>query len=168
MDAIAILTESLSRVPESARRAVEGLSPELLAEPPSPGANTIGWLVWHLARVQDAQVADAAGTEQVYVSGAWGARFGLESDASDTGYGHNADAVRAVRPESAQALLDYLDAVHAATLAYLRTLSPADLERVVDDAWDPPVTLGVRLVSIVDDDVQHVGQAAYARGLLEA
>ncbi|WP_072313749.1 mycothiol transferase [Agrococcus sp. Marseille-P2731] len=168
MDAIDILTESFSRVPESARRAVEGLTPAQLAEPPAPGANTIGWLVWHLARVQDAQVADVAGTEQVYVSRAWGPRFGVETDASDTGYGHDAAAVRAVQPESAQALLDYLDAVHAATLAYLGTLSPDDLERVVDDAWDPPVTLGVRLVSVIDDDVQHAGQAAYARGLLDA
>jgi hypothetical protein len=62
-------------------------------------------------------------------------------------------------------LLEYLDAVHAETEAMLRDLSPADLDRVVDRNWDPPVTLGVRLISIVDDCVQHVGQAAYVRGL---
>lgn len=168
MDAIAMLTESLARVPEAARRAVEGLTPEQLAAPPAEGANPIGWLVWHLARAQDAQVAAVAGTEQVYVRGDWGPRFGLETDADDTGYGHDAAAVRAVRPESAQMLLEHLDAVHAATLAYLGTLRDGDLDRVVDASWDPPVTLGMRLVSIVDDDVQHVGQAAYVRGLLGA
>jgi uncharacterized damage-inducible protein DinB len=168
MDAIAVLVEAFSRVPDAARRAVRGLSPEQLVTAPATGANTIGWLVWHLARGQDAQIAAVAGTEQVYTSGDWAARFGLDADPDDTGYGHDPDDVRAVRPESAAALTDYLDAVHAATLRYLATLAEADLDRVVDDAWDPPVTLGVRLVSIVDDDVQHVGQAAFVRGLLGA
>ncbi|GAA1417707.1 mycothiol transferase [Agrococcus citreus] len=168
MDAIAVLTESCSRIPDTARRALDGLSPEQLVAAPAPGANPIGWLVWHLARGQDAQIADVAGTEQVYLEGGWAERFGLEPDADDTGYGHDTDDVRAVRPESVDALLGYLDAVHAATLRYLGTLTDADLDRVVDDAWDPPVTLGVRLVSIIDDDVQHAGQAAYARGLLGA
>jgi len=168
MDGVAVLIEAFSRVPDAARGAVRGLTPEQLVAAPAEGANTIGWLVWHLARVQDAQIADVAGSEQVYLSGAWAARFGLDTDPDDTGYGHDPAAVRAVRPQSADALLEYLDAVHAATLAYLGTLDDADLDRVVDDAWDPPVTLGVRLVSIVDDDVQHVGQAGYVRGLLGA
>ncbi len=46
-------------------------------------------------------------------------------------------------------------------------LQPADLDVVVDERWDPPVTLGVRLVSVVNEVNQHVGQAAYVRGLLE-
>ncbi|MEV7529116.1 mycothiol transferase [Agrococcus sediminis] len=168
MDAVAVLAEAFSRIPDEARRAVRGLTPEQLVEAPGGSANPIGWLVWHLARGQDAQVAAVAGTEQVYLQGDWAARFGRDPDAGDTGYGHEPDDVRAVRPESAEALLDYLDAVHAATQRYLGTLDADDLDRVVDEAWDPPVTLGARLVSIVDDDVQHAGQAAYARGLLGA
>lgn len=165
MDAIAVLTESYARVPGLARHAVDGLTTEQLAWAPAAGANPIAWLVWHLARGQDAQIAALAGTEQVYLTGDWAAGFGLEPDAHDTGYVHDAAAVRAVRPQSARVLLDYLDAVHEATLAYLSTLIDADLDRVVDETWDPPVTLGARLVSIVDDDVQHAGQAAYVRGL---
>jgi hypothetical protein len=57
--------------------------------------------------------------------------------------------------------------VHATTQAFVATLTGADLDRVVDSAWDPPVTLGVRLVSVVADDLQHVGQAAYIRGILQ-
>ena len=60
----------------------------------------------------------------------------------------------------------YHDAVYARTIEYVRTLQDADLDRVVDTSWDPPVTLGVRLVSVVNDDQQHVGQAAFVRGLL--
>ncbi|GAA3601882.1 mycothiol transferase [Agrococcus terreus] len=168
MDAIGLLREAHARVPELARRAAEGLTPEQLAWAPAEGANPIGWLVWHLARGQDAQVAEVAGATQVYLEGDWAACFGREPDPDDTGYGHGPEDVRAVRPESADALLDYLDAVHAATAAWLGTLAPADLDRVVDEGWDPPVTLGARLVSIVDDDVQHAGQAAYVRGLLGA
>lgn len=168
MDAIAVLIESYSRVPDLARRAVEGLGAEQLVWAPADGANPIGWLVWHLARGQDAQIAELAGTEQVSLRGHWAASFGLQPDATDTGYGHDAAAVRSVRPASAQVLLDYLEAVQEATLAFLGTLSASDLDRIVDEAWDPPVTLGARLVSIVDDDVQHAGQAAYVRGLLGA
>lgn len=168
MDAIAVLGEGFSRIPDEARRALRGLTAEQLVEAPGEGANSIGWLVWHLARGQDAQVAAVAGTAQVYLQGEWAARFGRDPDPTDTGYGHEPDDVRAVRPESAEALLDYLDAVHAATRRYLGTLSADDLDRVVDEAWDPTVTLGARLVSIVDDDLQHAGQAAYVRGLLGA
>ena len=95
------------------------------------------------------------------------ARFGLEPDPSNTGYGHDADEVAAVRPESADALLEYLDAVDARTRRMLDVVTPDDLDRIVDRRWTPPVTLGVRLVSVADDCLQHAGQAAYVRGLLD-
>ena len=85
----------------------------------------------------------------------------------DTGYDHTIEQVGTVRAESAEALVEYYDAVHEVTVGYLRGLSATDLDRVVDERWDPPVTLGVRLVSVADDDIQHAGQAAYARGLLD-
>jgi hypothetical protein len=48
----------------------------------------------------------------------------------------------------------------------LAGLPDGELDRVVDRRWDPPVTMGVRLISIADDCLQHVGQASYLRGLL--
>ncbi|GAA0453893.1 hypothetical protein Ade02nite_02210 [Paractinoplanes deccanensis] len=165
MDAKDILAEAFGRLPELVHTAVHGLSPEQLRWQPAEGANSIGWLVWHLTRVQDDHVAEVMGAEQVYATGDWAARFGLK-DASETGYGHDASQVAAVAPESAQVLEDYYAAVHERTVAYLAGLTEADLDRVVDERWDPPVTLGVRLVSVYDDDAQHAGQAAYVRGLL--
>ncbi|MEU4688225.1 DinB family protein [Actinoplanes sp. NPDC023714] len=166
MDAKDILIEAHGRLPELVDVAVRDLTPAQLRWAPKAGANTIGWLVWHLARGQDAQIAELIDAEQVYLTGEWAPRFGLKPDPSDHGYGHSPEQVAAVQPENWHALADYYAAVHARTLGYLRGLTGDDLDRVVDENWDPPVTLGVRLVSVIDDDVQHAGQAAYVRGLL--
>lgn len=168
MEVSALLVELYGRIPPLAARAVGGLDAERLVEPPAPGANPIGWLVWHLSRVQDHHVSEILGADQIWVAGTWADRFGLDPDPSNTGYGHSAAEVAAVRPESAGALLDYLDAVDRRTRSMLEGVTAAALDRIVDRRWDPPVTLGVRLVSIADDSLQHAGQAAYARGLLGA
>lgn len=166
MDAKDLLAEMFGRLPDLVRTAAEGLTPEQLTWAPAAGANTIGWLVWHLTRVQDHHVGEVRGEEQVWVTGDWGGRFQLPSDPNDTGYGHSARQITAVRPESDRALIDYYDAVHGRTQDFIAGLTPQDLDRVVDRRWDPPVTLGVRLISVADDDAQHAGQAAYVRGLL--
>lgn len=168
MDATSLILELFGRVPPLARRAVDGLDLDILTRPPSPGANPIAWLIWHLTRVQDHHVAELAGAEQVWTAGDWARRFGLAADPSETGYGHTAEQVAGVRPDLPDALLGYLDTVTARNRAFLAALGPADLDRVVDTRWDPPVTMGVRLVSVADDSLQHVGQAAYVRGLLTA
>jgi uncharacterized damage-inducible protein DinB len=168
MDVAALLLELYGRIPPLAHEVVSGVEPSQLTKAPGPGVNTIAWLVWHLTRVQDHHVAEILDAEQIWVSGGWAARFGLDPDPSDTGYGHTAEQVAGVRPMDADVLLGYLDAVDARTRATLSELTAADLDRVVDRRWDPPVTLGVRLVSIADDGLQHLGQAAYARGLLDA
>jgi len=167
MDVAELLADLFGRVDDEVHGAVAGLGAEQLVTAPEPGANTIGWLVWHLTRVEDSHVAEIVEQDQLWTSGSWAASFGLEPDPDNSGYGHSAADVLTVRPESAEALEAYYRAVRARTSAYLATLTPLDLDRVVDERWDPPVTLGVRLVSIADDQIQHAGQAAYARGLLE-
>lgn len=166
MNASEVLIEGFGRLPELVGAAVRGLSPEQLRRAPADGANTVGWLVWHLARVQDSHLAELLGEDQIYLSGDWAARFGLAPDPADTGYGHSAAQVAAVAPAGPEVLTGYYEAVHARTMAYLEGLDDADLDRVVDDNWDPPVTLGVRLMSVYSDDTQHAGQAAYVRGLV--
>lgn len=160
-----LLVELAGRLPELVRGAVEGLDHERLTWAPAEGANTIAWLAWHLARVEDHQVNEVAGTSQCYVLDGWSERFGRGADEQDLGYGHTAADVASVRGSAAD-LIAYHDAVHAKTVGYLRGLRASDLDRVVDDRWDPPVTLGVRLASVLDDCLQHAGQAAYVRGLL--
>jgi hypothetical protein len=117
--------------------------------------------------VQDDHVADLAGGSQVWVEDGFEDRFGLGLDTSDIGYGHTSDEVAAVRVEDPQLLVDYLRAVTARTNAYLAGVDAAELDRVIDRRWDPPVTVGVRLVSVVDDCMQHAGQARFVRGVIE-
>ncbi|MDN4161057.1 mycothiol transferase [Nocardioides abyssi] len=162
-----LLKESFERVVESGTAVVDGLSEDQLAARPADGANPVAWLVWHLARVQDDHVAEVAGLEQVWTAQGFVDRFALPFDRDATGYGQSEEEVGQVRA-SADLLTAYLRAVHEQTAAYLGTLGADDLDRVVDDSWDPPVTLGARLVSVVNDDTQHVGQASYVRGLLGA
>lgn len=166
MDTKDLLLEAFGRIPARARDVVAGLSADQLAARVDGRANSIAWLVWHLARVQDDHVSDVAGTEQAWTADGWVERFGLPFDAAETGFGHTDEQVSAVRVDDPELLTGYLDAVHARTVDYVSGLSDADLDRVVDTRWDPPVTLGVRLVSVIDDDLEHLGQAAFSKGLL--
>ncbi|MFD9333390.1 DinB family protein [Streptomyces sp. NPDC060028] len=161
-----VLADAFGRIRDVVHEAVEGLSGEQLNARVDPGANSIAWLVWHLTRIQDDHVADAGGLEQVWSAQGWADRFALALPAGATGYGHTARQAGAVRVDSGELLLGYFDAVHAQTGQFLRGVAAADLDRVVDEAWDPPVTLGVRLVSVIGDDLQHAGQAAFVRGVL--
>jgi len=165
VNGVDVLRDLFDRVATNVHGAVEGLDEAALTHRVGGSANSIAWLVWHLTRVQDDHVADAAGSEQVWTAQDWVTRFGLPFPPEATGYGQGSDEVAAVRP-GADLLLGYYDAVHERTLQYLDDIGEADLDRIVDRRWDPPVTLGVRLVSIADDDIQHAGQATFIRGVV--
>lgn len=167
MQAVTVLVDGIERVRHAARRAVEGLDVDALAWRPDGEANTIAWLVWHLARIQDDHVADVADRSQVWVEQDWAPRFGLSSGSLETGFGHTPEQVAAIRPADVDVLLDHLEAVTDRTIEVLEKTTDDELDRIVDESWDPPVSLGVRLVSVIEDGLQHAGQAAYVRGLWE-
>jgi uncharacterized damage-inducible protein DinB len=166
MTSAELLVDAVGRIREVVHRVVDGLTPEQLAFRIDPEANSVAWLVWHLTRIQDDHVAAAFQAEQVWTSQGWMERFGLPFDPRDTGYGHQADDVAAVQVDSVELLVGYHDAVHQQTIRYVGQLTDGDLGRIVDRSWDPPVTLGVRLVSVIADDLQHAGQAVFVRGIL--
>jgi hypothetical protein len=159
-----LLLDAFGRIRDAVAATLEGVNDEALARRPSGRGNSIAWLIWHLSRVEDAQVASAAGLAQVWTSQEFAGRFNLPLPERDTGYGHSTDKVDVVQAPP-ELLLEYYDAVHRQTVDFLKTLGDEDLDRIVDTRWDPPVTLGVRLVSTIADCLQHVGQAAYAKGL---
>ena len=166
MTSAELLSDGFGRIREIVEEVLDGLSTAELNSRLDSEANSIAWLVWHLTRVQDDHVAHAAGTEQAWTASGWAERFALPLDVLDIGYGHRPDQVALVTAD-ANLLGGYYGAVHANTLRFVRQVSDADLDRVVDERWDPPVTLGVRLISVIADDLQHAGQAAFVRGILE-
>jgi uncharacterized damage-inducible protein DinB len=161
-----LLIDAFDRVRQTVHHAVEGLDPDQLTYRVDDRANTIAWLVWHLTRIQDDHVAELAGYPQAWHSGGWFDRFALPFDPADHGFGHGVREVAAVQVD-AELLTGYHDEVHARTVRYLETLRDEAYDEVVDRSWDPPVTRGVRLVSVVNDDMQHAGQAAFLRGVVD-
>jgi Protein of unknown function (DUF664) len=159
-----LLRDSFTRLVEHVDELTDGLTDEVAFFRPTSAANSIAWLIWHSARQHDAQLCDIAGIEQVWTRDGWVDRFGLDLPRDDTGYGHGADEVGKVRAP-ADLLTGYYHGVHKVTLEYIASVTSDELERIVDTRWNPPVTAGVRLVSIIDDSAQHLGQAAYLRGI---
>ena len=161
-----LLIDAYGRIAEVARGAVGNLSQEQLAIRLDDDANSIAWLVWHLARVQDDHISGVSGDAQVWLTGDWQERFGLPFEPEVIGYGQSSAEVAAVVGIPGDLLMAYLDAVTNQSLAYLATLTDADLDRVVDTDWTPEVTLAVRLVSVIGDDLEHAGQAAFIAGVV--
>lgn len=162
-----VLADAFERALEDFERALSGLSADDLAYRPDADANSIAWLCWHATRVQDDHIAHLAGRSQAWHDSGFEERFGFGFDTCDVGYGHTSAQVGEVRVEGPEILVDYLRAVHGRTLEYVSRVDSAELSRVIDRNWDPPVTAAVRTVSVIDDCIQHAGQAAYVRGLIE-
>lgn len=162
-----VLADGFERIRGTSRAAVKDAPADILEARIDPEANTIAWLAWHLTRGQDAQVSDAMGEPQLWTSDGWSGRFALNLPDSSTGYGHTAEDVAQVRGISSELLVGYLDAMSDRSIAWIKTLTDADLDRIVDTRFTPPVTLAVRLVSVISDNLQHAGQAAFIRGVLE-
>jgi uncharacterized damage-inducible protein DinB len=162
-----LLSDAFGRIHDVVHRVIDGLTVDDLAKRVDDDANSIAWLLWHLTRVQDDHIAEVAGGEQLWTSDGWADRFGLPFSADETGYGQSSSDVGEVSGVSGELLAGYHDAVHERTIRFVEGLDDADLDRVVDTRWDPPVTLGVRLVSVISDDLQHAGQAAFVAGMLK-
>ena len=159
-----LLRDSFTRLIEHVEDLTDDLTDEISFFRPTRSANSIAWLIWHSARIQDAQLCEIAGTEQVWTRDGWVDRFGLDLPRDAHGYGHSPDDVGKVRAP-ADLLAGYYHGVHKVTLEYIASVTTDDLSRIVDRRWNPPVTASARLVSIIDDCAQHLGQAAYVRGI---
>lgn len=169
MNTAELLIEGYGRIAQEVECVLDGLGgadDPVLTHRVDPEANTVAWLVWHLTRVQDDHLAGVAESDQVWTAEGFAARCALPFDDDAIGYGQSSDEAGQVRVAAAE-LLAYHRAVHERSVEYLGGLTDHDLDRVVDRNWDPPVTLAVRLISVLSDCLQHVGQAAYVRGVVE-
>ena len=159
-----LLRDSFTRLIEHVDAITDGLTDEVLYYQPTVDANNIAWLLWHSARGQDLQLCDIAGIEQVWTRDGWADRFNLDLPRNSNGYGHTPEQVAKVRA-SVELFAGYYHAVHRTTLEFVASVTPDELARIVDKRWTPAVTASARLVSIIDDCAQHLGSAAYIRGI---
>ncbi len=163
-----LLADGYERVPGFLGNVLKGLSQDDLDWRPHDDCNSIGWLAWHLTRQQDGQIASLMGEEQLWIKEGWHSRFNRAADPDDSGYGHTPQQVAEFKSPDVEVLLDYQRAVLERTKRFFKTLSKADLDRELDEPWFQPLpTVGVRLVSILEDSLLHAGQAAYLRGLCQ-
>ncbi len=163
-----LITDGYERVLQVLEKTLDGLTQDDLNKQPHPDCNSMGWLTWHLTRVQDHQIADLMGEEQLWISDGWYARFNRAPDSSDIGFGHSSEELAAFRSPDVSTLLGYHRAVLEASKRRIGTLTAEDLDRELNEPWFKPLpTVGVRLVSVLSDELQHAGQVAYLRGLLK-
>lgn len=162
-----LLTDAFTRVRQLVHSAATGLDRRGLTYRPEPGANSIAWLTWHLTRIQDDHVSEIAGLEQAWVTDGWAVRFGMAPDPENDGRGHGPEQVTAIAPDGPDLLIAHHDAVSDRTLTYLESVDDNELDRIIDRSYDPPVSVGVRLVSVISDNIQHAGQARYLRGIFD-
>lgn len=159
--------DALSNMSDRLITGLDGLSVEQQCYRPDPDANTIAWLAWHMTRVQDHHIADLEGGNQLWIDDGWDKEMGMSSDLDDHGYGHSSEQVGALVPPNPTVLAEYQAAVAKRTDTYVRGLTEEQFDEIIDRAWDPPVTRGVRITSVVNETAQHVGQVSYLRGLVE-
>jgi len=167
MDALDVLSDAALRPLQAATALRDRLNPRILNAHPGGHPNSIAWLLWHIGREIDVQVADLTGGEQVWIRSGFADRLGLGDVGDDLGYGHTSHEAAAIKIDDAQALVSYVEAATEALVHYINSLSEDELDHIIDQDWNPPVTRGIRIVSIIDDAAQHIGQAAYALHIAE-
>jgi len=161
-----LLADGYGRISDTVKDVLHGLSKEDLNWQPRPDCNSIGWTLWHLARVQDSQIADLMGKEQLWIKEKWHLKFKRKADPKDTGFGDTPEDVAAFQSPSTKILMDYLNDVIGQSKQYFPTLSKSDLDKELNEPWFKPLpTVGVRLISILSDGLLHAGESAYLHGL---
>ncbi|MGT2907226.1 mycothiol transferase [Streptococcus dentiloxodontae] len=170
MTYLEMLIDSVNRARERFLRMLDGVTVvEANAFPAAETAaqiKSLTWLAWHTARELDFQVADLASQEPVWFSQGWKEAFHLDLPDDTQDWCHSLEEAQKVQVPNLDILRGYLNAAADMTVAYLNSLDEKSLDDIIDASWNPPVTRGVRLVSVIDDAAMHSGQAIYARRLL--
>ena len=143
--------------------ALDGLTADEMSWQPAPDANSIGWILWHMVRVEDMWIQFFAQFQtELWEAEGWHEKFGLPT--RDNGFGHTTEQVNNFPGVDLEQFLQYRAAVRASTLAYLNTLSPDDMETVPRERR-PEMSLGAMFRQIIGEMYQHLGHIAYLLGL---
>ena len=164
-----MIMDIFDRIAAQLAQVLEDLTPEELNQQPTPDTNPIGWLAWHLTRSNDRNMSELMGLEQLWISGNWYARFNRAPDPAETGYGFTLEEVAAFTSPDALTIMEY----HRAVLDRIRQFIGNDLSEMMleEESYSPTFQRSSpvyrTITGVINDGLQHVGQAAYVRGLLQ-
>ena len=164
-----LITDFFIRISQELERVLDGLTIDDLNQRPRSDCNSIGWLAWHLTRSYDRNLSELARKEQLWIKDDWYTRFDRAPDPTETGFSHSSEDATAFRSPDSKTILEYHHAVLGLAKQYVTNrLSETDLKRKVRSPTLKNVaTVRGRLLGIISEGLQHVGQAAYVRGLLK-
>ncbi|MFC2060072.1 DinB family protein [Chloroflexota bacterium] len=165
MECWQLIVDTYERSSQALERALEGLTQDDLNQQPNPDSNSMGWIVWHLTRIQDRAIADLTGEEQLWIKDTWHSKFNRPADPQDVGVRHMPEDLAAFKSPDVQTLLAYHQAVLQVSKRYISNLSQTDLDRWL--GHPRYATVGARLVVLISENLQHAGQVAYVHGLLK-
>ncbi len=165
MSTTTLYADAIRRSDADLHRALDDLSTEeLKKQPAGQESNPIGWLVWHLTRTRDNISASIVGDTPIWETGDWGARFGMDGEVPRFA----PEEVHLFDPKDYETLVGYFDAVAEKSLEIVEALPEEDMGRLVQSTIPgrPAQPITSRLAVILNDNIQHVGQIAYLRGLI--
>ncbi|MFC1994682.1 DinB family protein [Chloroflexota bacterium] len=164
MDTKELILASLEQSKGYLSKALDGLTQEEAAWSPRAECNSIAFISWHIARVEDFFVNRALQRkDELYESEGWQEKLGTPP--KEVGYQYTVGQLCAWPVPQLEVLRAYADSVREKTLAFLKHLAPARLSEVPRPDRSPD-SIGVTLGRISTEIALHVGQIAYLRGML--
>ncbi|MCH8109745.1 MAG: DinB family protein [Chloroflexi bacterium] len=164
MDIVRFISQSMSQVQMRLLATCDGLTQEQALWRPAPHANNIGFILWHVGRVEDTRISSLREPHpQIWESQGWYEKFGQSVDAPDPG---DRMGLRALSIPTLDVLLGYVKAVHQQTLEFLSALKPDDLDAIPNPS-QPERTVADVLRHMITHKNNHHGQIDYIRGLQE-
>lgn len=164
MDAKEYIKASLERSKGGLTRVTNTLTQEELGWRPASGCNSIGIILFHIARSEDSFIQSRLqDSPQVWESEKWFDKLGMDKD--EAGSHYTVEQVNEFTVPDMEKLVAYQDAVRETTLAYLDTLSADDLDRKVTMPFGDFNVAGI-LALTVSHAAGHAGEMSYLRGML--
>jgi uncharacterized damage-inducible protein DinB len=146
------------------KQKLEGLTEAEVQWQATLDTNTIAWLVWHMAKVEDSWInVWIAGGEEVWVTGKWAERTGIAGTSG--GFGQVMDEVRSMPNVPISELVAYYEAVRKAAFETIDGMTDADMANEIDRGHGP-ITWSWILGHVMVEESQHLGQVALIRGMI--
>ncbi len=161
MDAKEVILKSLEQSWGYLTGALDGLTQEEFAWSPGPECNSIAFILWHTARVEDFFVNRIIKREkELYMTEGWQEKMGTP----DKAYGFSLEELQAWPVPKLEDLRKYVTAVHEKTMAFVNSIPSEKLDEVPRPDRSPDA-IGTSLGHMSTEIALHVGQICYLRGV---